>query len=214
MMTHFITSAPKILLLTVCLFAAGCNKTPEPEPDVLIIVPVFGPEQEEVTKSVDWFASRVGVIEKVLRSSFNNEIKGFEFSERLTTYEDNNQYPIFSEIEGEIGITLVLPGHRYQTQTMLPPAAEGGRVLRIPLEGLARVRIESSNLPDEANAELSINNANGMSSMKSGWANLKGDLFVKPGEMSLTLKNPDTDASQTLEVNIAEGETVELMFDL
>ena len=175
----------------------------------LTVVPLFGTEAVDVTADVDWFGSRLGKVENV-RTSTTGEVTGYDFSERLRSYSDDNVFPL---AEGEIGVALSFNGYTHHGQYQLPAADGESQRLEVPVTDVARLVLDATNLSDDASMELRIENSTGSAGSASGWANLKGNFYTLPGTITVTLINKDTGQEQSEELTVSAGDTVPVTFD-
>ena len=176
----------------------------------LQIVPVFGSASEDVSADIDWFATKAGTVEREIVSNASGAVTGYAFSSRLRSANDDGVFPV---TDGEIGVELMFrTGHVLRGRFDLPAAENGGQRLEVPVDGVGRARLEAAGLSDDALVKLTVNGPAGGTTKTTGWANLKGNTYLAPGNYTLTLAAETGAWSDKHQVTIAEGDTVTVTF--
>ncbi|MEO0496059.1 MAG: hypothetical protein AAF141_01640 [Pseudomonadota bacterium] len=204
-----ITVLRTVAAFSLAVTLAACSEE-DTGPQGVKIVPVFGPDRIDISKDVDWFSTRVGVIESEQFDDKGNII-GMAFASRINSLGPDDSYPA---IDGELGVKLVLGGYSHFSKHTLPSSQTAGQVLQIAIQDTPRFVLDAQGLQGDTLTELTIESVQfGSTTSTTGWSNNQGAHYLNaPGQYTVSLVNVDTGESHSQDINLGTGETAEIKF--
>lgn len=185
-------------LLMLALF--GLKSPPAEAADGLQVRLVFGPEQDDVTDQVDWFASRTGLVAAERRSSVTNALTGYDFAERIRG-EENYLGPVSGDLGLELQIGPVMLFFRADVTADMTE-------LTLPLDDYARIVLVSDSMTADDIVSVSFANETTVIEVQSAWLQAQGPYYLPPATYRIDVRRADSGTGERHDLAVAAGDDV------